>query len=442
MKIAVIGSGIAGNVTARLLQIEHDVTVFESNGYIGGHTNTLRIERDARSYDVDTGFIVFNPQTYPNFCRILEILGVASRETSMSFSVSDDRSGSEWSTHSARGLFARRGNLVSPRHWKMLAEIVRFNRRAPELLGSNDDTLLLGDYLAREGYSQHFVEQFIIPLGAAVWSTPPRMMQSFPARAFVRFCYNHGMLRVVDQPVWRTIVGGSQRYVDKLVAPFADRVRLRTPVRAIRRYDDHVQIESIDGFERFDQVVLATHSDQALHLLQDADRYEREILGAIPYRRNETVLHTDLRMMPESLDAWASWNVHVGAENEDGVAVTYDMNRLQGIEAPHRFLVTLNRSRAIDPSTVLARFVYDHPQYTPQALAAQRRWAEINGRRRTWFCGAYWRYGFHEDGVVSALEVCAQFGLTLDDLAREQTAEDQLGADPRISARLANGALG
>jgi len=417
MKIAIIGSGIAGNVAAHHLHREHDITVFEAGGHAGGHTHTHDIELHGRSYAVDTGFIVFNDRTYPNFIRLLENLGVAWQESSMSFSVRDEASGLEYNGTSLDTLFAQRRNLLRPSFLGMVRDILRFNREAPALLDAPDDTLTLQRFLAQENYGRGFVDHYLVPMGAAIWSTDPQRMLGFPARYFVRFLHNHGMLSVNDRPVWRTVKGGSREYVRRLTAPFASRIRLRTPVRGLRRFASHVVVETDRGAERFDAAFLACHSDQALALLRDPAAAEREVLGAIRYQENEAVLHTDTRLLPRARRAWAAWNYHVPPVAMDRVALTYNMNILQRLKAPETLCVTLNRSNAIDPSRVLKRIVYHHPLYTPEAVAAQARQRELNGALRTYYCGAYWRFGFHEDGVVSALEAVRQFRA---DLAQPQ----------------------
>ncbi len=410
MRIAVIGTGIAGNVAAYHLSREHEVTVFEAGGHVGGHTHTHEVEQAGRVYAVDTGFIVFNDWTYPNFIRLLDELGVESQASRMSFSVRDEASGLEYNGTSLNTLFAQRSNLVRPSFWRMVRDIVRFNREAPALLARNGDDLTLGEYLAAQRYSREFIAHYIIPMGAAIWSTDPESMQRFPARYFVRFFHNHGMLSVDDRPQWRVIRGGSARYVEKLTAPFRDRIRLDTPVESIRRLAGQVLVKARGhAVERYDAAFLACHSDQALSLLADATAQEREVLGAIPYQRNEAVLHTDARLLPRKRLAWAAWNYHVRPENQAQAALTYNMNILQSLAAPQPFLVTLNRSDAIDPSRIIKRIEYHHPLYTPRGVAAQARQGEINGPLNTYFCGAYWRFGFHEDGVVSALDALEHF---------------------------------
>lgn len=412
MRIAVVGSGVAGLVSAALLDGAHEVTVFEAGEHIGGHTHTHRVERFGRTWHIDSGFIVFNQRTYPNFIRLLDRLGVASQPTTMSFSVRDERDGLEYNGADLDRLFVQRRNLLRPSFLRMVADILRFYRRAPALLEGGDETLRLGDYLAAGGFSRRFVEQHIVPMGAAVWSAEPARLLDFPARAFVQFFANHGFLQVNDRPQWRVVCGGSHRYVEALVRSYRHRIRLRTPVRAIVRRPDGVRIATRDhDGERFDAVVIATHSDQALGLLADPSPAEREILGAIPYQANEAVLHCDAGLLPRRRRAWAAWNAHVLADAPSGAAVTYNLNILQGLDAPEPFCVTLNRTAGIDPQRIIARMTYAHPIFTAAGLAAQRRWAEISGQRRTHYCGAYWGWGFHEDGVNSGLAVARQFGL-------------------------------
>jgi len=417
MKIAIIGTGIAGMTAAHRLHREHDITVFEANGYIGGHTNTVTVQQAGREYAVDTGFIVFNDWTYPNFCALLDELGVASQPSNMSFSVTCERTGLEYNGNSLNSLFAQRRNLLRPSFYRMLRDILRFNREAPALL-AGDDELTLEAFLREGGYGREFVEHYIIPMGAAIWSAEPDIMRRFPARCFAGFFKNHGLLNVAERPQWRVIQGGSKRYIECLTAPYASRIRLNTPVQAVQRFADHVRVKSRNSeVERFDAVVFACHSDQALRLLADPSVDERAILGAIPYQENEAVLHTDARLMPKRRLAWAAWNYHLPATPRLRVPVTYNMNILQSLDAPEPFCVTLNYAEAIDPAKILYRTVYHHPVYTPESVAAQRRRSYIDGVNRTWYCGAYWYNGFHEDGVRSALDVVAGIDLLRERLA-------------------------
>ena len=409
-RIAVVGGGVSGLVAAHLLHREHEVTVFEAGAYAGGHTNTIEVETARGPLAVDTGFIVFNDRNYPRFEALLGELGVASQPAQMSFGVSDGDF--EYASTSPNGLYAKRSHLLSPAFQRMVADVPRFQRRARELLSSPCEPSLR-EWLATLGVSDAFVERVIVPQAAAVWSADPEQMWTFPARFLVEFFDNHGMLGLRGRPRWRTVRGGSKRYVEALTAPFADRIRLSTPVRAIERFDDRVEITPAGGEpECFDEVVVAAHADQALAMLADATPAEREILGAFPYQANEAVLHTDRRLLPRRRRAWASWNYHLlPAGSAFGPAtVTYHMNRLQSLDATEDYCVTLNRTEAIDPARIIRRIAYAHPVYTLDGQVAQRRYDEIGGRHRTHYCGAYWGWGFHEDGVASAHRAAAAAG--------------------------------
>lgn len=412
MRIAIVGSGISGLVCAWLLNRQHEITVFEASDWIGGHTHTVNIELQGRQYAVDTGFIVFNDWTYPNFIRLLDQLGVDSQPTEMSFSVHDPKSGLEYNGNNLNSLFAQRSNLLSPGFLGMLRDILRFNREATNELqqGQIAADITLGEYLARGGYGQRFIDHYIIPMGSAIWSMSLTQMLSFPLEFFVRFFRNHGLLSVNDRPQWRVVRGGSRSYIKPLTASFAKNIRLQCPVTSIRRDAEGVTLVSAAGEERFDQVVLACHSDQALALLEQPTDAERSILGAIGYADNEVVLHTDTRLLPSRKLAWASWNYRLGNDPARPAAVTYNMNILQGLAAPQTLCVSLNQTEAIDPKTILGRFTYAHPQFSLAGMAAQARWRELLGANRTWYCGAWWANGFHEDGVVSALRVASAFG--------------------------------
>ncbi len=397
-------------VAAYRLCAEHDVTVYEAGAYIGGHTNTVDVRSLGKDYAVDTGFIVHNDRTYPNFVALLKELGVPWQDSDMSFSVRCERSGLEYNGTSINSLFAQRRNLLRPSFLRMVADILRFGSQAPALLEPGAEAVSLGDYLRNQGYSRFFIEHYIVPMGAAVWSSRPADMLGFPARFLVEFFANHGFLQVNNRPVWRVVRGGSREYVKRLTAPYASRIRLNTPVDSLVRQPHKVVLRLKDGtVEHFDQVFIACHSDQALKMLGDASPPEREILGAITYQENEALLHTDTRLMPHRRLAWAAWNYHIPKTAVERVAVTYNMNILQTLAAPDQFLLSLNRSDQIDPQRVLGRYVYHHPVYTAAAVAAQRRRHEINGTRRTYYCGAYWGYGFHEDGVNSAMASLEEF---------------------------------
>ena len=409
MKIAIVGSGIAGNVAAYHLCREHEVTVFEAADHAGGHTHTHEIEHEGQPVAVDTGFIVCNDRTYTRFLALMSELGVQLQPSEMSFSVQTP-TGLEYNGTTLNSLFAQRRNLVRPSFWRMIRDILRFNREAPRLLEWRSDSVTLGEYLDANGYSQQFVEHYILPMGAAIWSAGTDTLRDFPARYFVRFFHNHGMLSVDDRPQWLTVRGGSARYVEKLTAPFRDRIRLRTPVENVRRTPAGVFVKPVGlEAERFDRVFFACHSDQALRLLADASTAERDVLGAIRYQRNEVLLHTDTRVLPKRRLAWAAWNYHVIDRASERVAVTYHMNMLQRLTTHTPLLVTLNMNDRIDPRRILRQMSYEHPVFTREAVEAQGRHAEIDGADRAYFCGAYWGFGFHEDGVVSALAALEHF---------------------------------
>lgn len=426
-RVAVVGTGVSGMVSAHELhRAGHEITVFESEDRIGGHSHTVPVETDAGRFDVDTGFIVFNERNYPMLERLFEELEVPTQDAPMTFSVSDGRGDFEWAA-TLPGLFAK-GSHVFDRHFhRMLGDLVRFNREARETIGTNGAGGSLRSFCDDRGFSEYFVERLIVPQASAVWSADPEQLWNFPVSFLAEFLDNHGALQLVGRPKWRSVTGGSQAYVDAITAPWRDRVRLSSPVRRIRRSHEGIEVAWDGGSETFDEVVLATHSDQALAMLAQPTGAEHEILGAIPYQRNETVLHTDTSLMPRRRRAWASWNYHLTDEAHGRTKVTYDMNHLQQLDAPERFLVTLNLSDEIDPSKVIRRMSYDHPVFTPEGVAAQARWGEISGRDGIHYCGAYWGWGFHEDGVSSALRACERVGAPVP-AAREQPEELSLAA--------------
>jgi predicted NAD/FAD-binding protein len=363
---------------------------------------------------VDTGFIVFNDRNYPGFERLLERLGVATQPSTMSFSVSDQRGELEYNGASPNGLFARRSSLLRPSFHRMVRDLLRFNREAPDLIGLNGSGPTLLDFLDEGGYSPEFVERLIVPQASAVWSTNPRDLRRLPASLLAEFFDNHGMFGFAGRPAWRAVSGGSSRYVERLTAPMRGRLRLSTRVARVERFADRVEVTpERGGPEPFDEVVMAAHSDQALAALADPSAAEAEVLGAIRYQPNEVALHTDATLLPRRRRAWASWNFHLQDEPAERTTVTYHMNRLQSLDAEADYCVTLNRTEAIDPERVIRVGEFAHPVFTHAALAAQRRWQEVSGVRRTHYCGAYWGYGFHEDGVQSALRVCERFGAAL-----------------------------
>ena len=407
MKIAIIGSGISGLSCAHYLSTSHEVTVFEAGKQIGGHTATVDVHLGTRRYAVDTGFIVFIDWTYPNFIALMNELGVPSKPTNMGFSVRDQDSGLEYSGTNLNTLFAQRSNLLSPKFLGMVRDILRFNRQSVADLESGrvDEAETSGSYLQRNRYSEAFQRQYLVAMGSAIWSADCDTILEFPLSFFLRFFRNHGLLSVSERPQWRVIEGGSREYLRPLCQRFEQRIHTNSPVRKITRHGQGVSILLEDGRDlAFDQVVIATHSDQALKLLDQPSEAEQQILGALPYQDNDVVLHTDTRLLPKNRKTWSSWNYSLNS-GQDRAVVTYNMNILQGLDAPETFCVTLNNTGAINPHKILGRFNYSHPVFSLPGIAAQSRWDEINGQKNTWYCGAYWHNGFHEDGVVSARRV-------------------------------------
>lgn len=409
MRIAIVGGGIAGLTAAYLLHPEHAIVLFEAHSKVGGHTNTVDVRHRGKDIAIDTGFIVFNDRTYPNFIRLLEQLGVASQATSMSFSVSCERSGWEYRGSDFRGLFAQPMNLLRPPYWRFLADLMKFHRLGPSYLAEVDEHVSVGEFLSATGYSRQFCERFFLPMGSAIWSCPRSSFAEFPIRFVLEFYEHHGLLRIRDRPQWRVVSGGSRVYVDRMTRDFANSIRVSSPVTSVRRGEDHVEVvcrgETVGCF---DHVIFACHSDQALRILgAGATSAEREVLGAMPYEDNEAILHTDTSILPRNRRAWASWNYRVHGELDRKASVTYNMNLLQGIQATSTFCVTLNDRGQVRSDSVLARFTYAHPLYSRERTRAAARHGEISHQNRTSYCGAYWGNGFHEDGVVSAQRVCA-----------------------------------
>ncbi len=410
MKIAIVGTGIAGNVAAYKLRDEHDITVYEANDYVGGHTNTVEVQDGRDRFAIDTGFIVFNDRTYPEFSRILEELNQPWRDSVMSFSVRQAESGLEYNGSNLDGLFAQRGNLLKPRFLRMIGDILRFNRNAPRTLAGEAGECSVGHYLELHRYSREFYADYLQPMVAAIWSAEPRVVADMPLRFIVQFFWNHGLLQLKDRPQWRVITGGSQEYVSKLVAGHRDRIRLSSPVVSVRRVASGVEVRTANGpAERYDRVFLACHADQALRTLDDATPAEREVLGSFAFQDNHAVLHTDERLLPSSRRAWAAWNYRVPRGEADHVTVTYNMNILQGLNSEKQYCVTLNEADQIDPTAILYETNYSHPIVSAESVVAQGRHREINTGMGTYYCGAYWRNGFHEDGVVSALNAVRHF---------------------------------
>ncbi|MBJ7610486.1 MAG: FAD-dependent oxidoreductase [Candidatus Dormibacteraeota bacterium] len=414
MRVAIVGAGVSGLVAAYLLHREHDITVFEAGDYPGGHVNTIPVEVQSGTYQVDTGFIVFNEANYPNFRRLLKRIGVGEQPSNMSFSVSSRQDDFEYSSAGANAIFAQRSHLVRPAFYRMLVDKVRFNREVRRLLEQVGEGPTLGEFLDARRYSRTFVDRLIVPQVAAVWSAAAEEARAFPAKYLAQFLDNHGLLQVGGHPRWATVPGGSARYVEAMTRPFKRRIRLSSPVRAIDRTEDWVDITPDHGQpERFDRVIIATHSDQALRMLSQPTPHERDMLSSFEYQQNEVALHTDTGMLPRRRRAWAAWNYHLIDGHTGSSAVTYHMNRLQSIEAPEQFCVTLNNLAGIDDSKIVRTFNYQHPVFTHRSVRAQERHQSVLGANRTYFCGAYWGYGFHEDGVDSALRVAAHFGAAL-----------------------------
>jgi len=417
MRVAVVGSGVAGLVSAWLLARDgtRAVVLYEAQDRVGGHVNTVDVPTgDGRTLAVDTGFIVFNETNYPGLCQLFDELHIASKPSDMSFSVQCARTGLEYRGSGFGGFFAQRRNLLRRRHWRLLKDILRFFRTASEASRGAPDTLTLGAFLTEEGYGTDFVAHFAIPMGAALWSARGDRILEFPARYFVEFFENHAFLDLTGRPTWRVVEGGSRTYVEALLADYRGEVRLSAPVTSVRRGDGEVSVRSpAQPAEAYDAVVLALHADLALRILDDASEAERGVLGAFTFQKNDTLLHTDTSMLPRARGAWASWNYHVPVDETGPAAVTYDMNRLQGLDEPVRYLVTLNRWADVAPDAILQQITYHHPVHTPASRAAQLRKGEISGRNMTCYAGAYWGYGFHEDGVQSAFDACRRLGVEL-----------------------------
>jgi predicted NAD/FAD-binding protein len=418
-KIAIVGTGIAGNVVAHKLNGDNDITVFEANGYVGGHSNTVDVQDGDETLALDTGFIVYNDRTYPNFIRLLDELGIESQKSAMSFSVQAEDEGLEYNGATLNTLFAQRRNILRPSFHRMVRDILKFNREAREMLQRADLKLTLAEFLSLGRYSREFIEHYLIPMGAAIWSAEPEMMEKMPAGFFIRFFDNHGLLSIRNRPVWRVIKGGSRQYVDELVRGHREKIRLNCPVDRVVRDSDKVTVYARDCEpEIFDYLFLACHSDQALRLLANPDSLERDLLREIPYQHNEAILHTDETLMPSHRLAWAAWNYHLPSDRAERVTLTYHLNTLQGLDCEKQYFVTLNSRDVIEPSSIIKSIDYDHPVFTLSGVKAQERHAEIDGRNRTYYCGAYWRNGFHEDGVISALDAVDHFNARRHDAQR------------------------
>jgi uncharacterized protein len=422
-RIAIIGSGISGLTTAHLLARDYNITVFEANDYIGGHTHTVPVQLDGQEYQIDTGFIVCNDRNYPHFLQFMQQLGVALRPTEMSFSVRNNALNLEFNGHNLNTLFSQRRNFLRPSFYRLVGDILKFNKTAKATIEAGQvAAITLDEFVATQHLSKQFRDNYLLPMVAAIWSCSVRQAGEFPLAFFLRFFLNHGLLDIKNRPQWYVLKGGSSAYIEPMTRSFADRIRLNTPVQSVVRHDTHIEVNFAGGSESFDQVVFACHSDQALRLLAQPNQQERSILGAMTYQDNDVILHCDSSIMPRKALSWASWNFLAG-ENAEGEAgnspieqlplVTYSMNILQGIVSSEPFLVSLNASDKIRPEKIFQQFSYAHPVYSVESMAAQSRRDEICGKDRIHFCGAYWYSGFHEDGVRSALDVCKRFGVTL-----------------------------
>tara|TARA_B110000438_G_scaffold299492_1_gene349770 strand:+ start:42 stop:1286 length:1245 start_codon:yes stop_codon:yes gene_type:complete len=406
MKIAIIGSGISGLTAAHLLCKDFDITVFEANDYIGGHTHTHDLEIEKKNWRIDSGFIVYNEKTYPNFIKLLKKLKVATQKTSMGFSVKVPDTGLEYSGGSLNSLFAQRLNLFRPSFLIMIKDILKFNRIAISKLEGIERTTTINDFLKKHKFGSQFIDNYIVPMGAAIWSTSASKTIEMPAAFYIRFFKNHGLLQIFNRPQWFVISGGSKSYIKKIVEGYKDRVKLSTPVKKVRRNDNGVDVffGEKGSSEKFDKVIFATHSDQALRLLEEPSQEEIDILGALPYQKNEAILHTDSGILPKKKITWSSWNF-LNVNKSSPVSLTYNMNILQSLETKIDFLVTLNGSGAIDPKKIIKKILYHHPLFTIDGIEAQKKKHQISGVNNTFYCGAYWGNGFHEDGVNSAIDV-------------------------------------
>ncbi|MCF7984935.1 MAG: FAD-dependent oxidoreductase [Thiohalocapsa sp.] len=425
-RIAVIGSGIAGLASAWLLSQRHQVTLIESNDYIGGHTHTLDVPENGRSVPIDTGFIVYNIKNYPLLTRLFERLGVETRESDMSFSASIGPGATEYAGDNLSTIFAQRRNLISPSFLRMLADILRFNRLCKKrLTGAGFDGLSLGELLERERLGSVFRDHYLLPMAAAIWSCPTKTMMDFPAESLARFFDNHGLINVIDRPLWRTVVGGSRAYVERLVADIGADNIFHDAAGAVCRREQHVEVRLRSGAARaFDHVVLACHADQALGMLERPTEREGALLGCFRYQPNRTILHTDTRLMPKRRAVWASWNylARLGHDGERAVSVSYWMNRLQGLDTERDYLVTLNPLVEPDPEQVIAEMTYDHPVFDQAAMTAQQSLPELQGADRLWYCGSYFGYGFHEDALRAAVQTSRLLGADTDWLTEPRPA--------------------
>ena len=415
-KVAIIGSGISGLTSAYLINQKHDIQVFEVNDYIGGHTATIDFQLDNQDYSIDTGFIVFNDKTYPNFLKLLKQININKQATEMSFSVTNPVSGLEYNGNNLNTLFAQRSNIFKPKFWSLISQILKFNKLCKKLYDENaiPEKQTLGEFLQINSFNEYFNQNYILPMAAAIWSSSLNQVKQFELSFFIRFFYNHGLLNIQDRPQWYVIPGGSRSYIEPLTADFKDKIKLNTHIVSVSRKDNGVELTFDEGrTEQFDDVIFACHSDQALALLSDPTDEEKRLLSAMPYVNNEVVLHTDIKMLPKRKLAWASWNYLLSGDENALASVTYNMNILQGLDVKPTFCVTLNKTDAIEPSKIIRKFNYMHPVFSTESQKAQLKRDTICGKNNTHFAGAYWYNGFHEDGVRSGVDVARRFDCNL-----------------------------
>jgi uncharacterized protein len=413
LKIAIIGSGISGLTSAYLLSKKHDITIYEKNNYIGGHTHTHKVKDNNQFLNIDSGFIVYNENTYPNFIKLLDIINVKRQHTDMGFSVKSSEIDFEYAGNSLKSIFSKKTNLFNLSFLKMIYDIIRFNKLSNKELNSYNPNLTLKEYLKNNTFSKYFINNYIIPMGAAIWSTSPKLMLDMPAYFFIKFFKNHGLLQITNRPQWWVIKNGSKQYVKKLIKNFEDNIKLNTTIKSIKRINNKIHIQLDNDIEIFDKVVIATHSDQALKLLDKPTNDEKTILNSIKYQKNIALMHTDHTILPKRKLAWSSWNYLINKNENDLVTLTYNMNILQSLKSDTTFCVTINNTKNLHKSKIIKEIVYHHPLFTSNSVKAQAKKDDICGMNNTYYCGAYWGYGFHEDGVKSALDVCKKFGLNL-----------------------------
>ena len=412
LKIAIIGSGISGLTSAYILNKKHDITIYEKNDYIGGHTHTHKIPENNTTFNVDSGFIVYNENTYPNFIRLLDLLNVERQHSNMGFSVKTSYKDFEYSGNSIGSIFAKKSNMFNPYFLNMLKSILRFNKVSIKDLDKIDASTSLVEYLKSKRFSSYFIKYYIVPMAAAIWSTSPKMILKMPALFFIKFFNNHGLLQVKNRPQWWVIKNGSKQYVKKIINQFNGTINLNTPVIKVSRNENQVIIKTKTNSDVFDAVIFATHSDQSLRLLQDYSKDEKNILSKIKYQKNTALIHTDTSILPKRKNAWSSWNYLLN-KDDDTVTLTYNMNILQSLNASKTYCVTINDCDLVDKDKIIKKINYEHPLFTKDTIESQNNKNLINGVNNTYFCGAYWGNGFHEDGVNSALDVCKKFGMEL-----------------------------